>query len=78
MYFKIFFGIVSVLLVAVILVQQKNSTLGSMMGGDAGDEIVQTRRGADKFFHQFTIILSILFIAGGLYSMFFSTEVATT
>ena len=70
MYFKLFFGIVSVLLVAVILIQQKNSTLGSMMGGDAGDEIAQTRRGADKFFHRMTIILGVLFVGGGLYSMF--------
>jgi len=67
--FKIFFLTVTVLFIAVVLVQQKNSTLGSMMGGDGGDEMVQTRRGAEKFLHRMTILLAILWICGGLYSM---------
>ncbi len=67
--FKIFFLTVTVLFIIVVLIQQKNSTLGSMMGGDGGDEMVQTRRGAEKFLHQLTIILAILWIGGGLCSM---------
>ena len=66
---QIFFAIISVLLIIVILLQQKNSSLGSMMGQDAGDEMVQTRRGAEKFLHQATIVLAILFAAGGIYFM---------
>ncbi len=69
--FDIAFGIVCVLLVIVILLQQKNSSLGSMMGGDAGDEIAQTRRGADKFLHQATVTLGCLFAGGAVYAMFF-------
>ena len=67
--FKIFFTIVSILLVIVILIQQKHSGLGALMGG-SGEEIAQTRRGADKFLHQVTIVLTILFLGGGIYSMF--------
>ena len=69
--FQSFFITVSALLVVSILLQQKSSSLGSMMGGDAGEEIVQTRRGADKFLYRATIILSTLFIGGGIYTMFF-------
>lgn len=64
--FQIFFTVVSVLLVAVILLQQKSSALGSMMGADSGDEMVQTRRGADKVLHYATVILAIAFAGGGL------------
>ncbi len=69
--FEYFYVTISVLLIAVILLQQKNSSLGSMMGGDAGDEIVQTRRGADKVLHILTIVLGVCFVGGGVYAMFF-------
>ena len=68
--FKIFFIVVSVLLIGVILLQQKNSGLGALMGGGAGDEIAQARRGSDKFLHQATIVLSILFLGGAIWTMF--------
>jgi len=67
--FKIFYIIVTILFIAVVLLQQKNATLGSMMGGDAGDDMVQTRRGGEKFLHQMTIVLAVIFIVGGLYAM---------
>ncbi|MCF7830931.1 preprotein translocase subunit SecG [Candidatus Gracilibacteria bacterium] len=67
--FNILFLLVTILFIAVVLVQQKNATLGSMMGGDGGDEMVQTRRGAERFLHRMTIILAILWICGGMYSM---------
>lgn len=69
--FQTFFIAISVLLIVVILLQQRSSSLGSMMGGDAGDEIVQTRRGADIFLYRATILLGIVFVVGGIYSMFF-------
>ena len=68
--FQIYFSTVSILLIIAILIQQKNSSLGSMMGGDGGDEIVQTRRGADKFLHHATVFLGTLFVGGGIYAMF--------
>ena len=66
----IFFTVVAVLFIIVVLMQQKNSTLGSMMGGDAGDEMVQTRRGADKWLHRITVALAIILVGGGLVAMF--------
>ena len=70
--FQIFFTVVSVLLIVVILLQQKSSSLGSMMGGDdSGEEMVQTRRGADKFLFRATLALAILFAGAGIYAMVF-------
>ncbi|HEY5714527.1 MAG TPA: preprotein translocase subunit SecG [Candidatus Gracilibacteria bacterium] len=66
---QILFAVVSVLLIIVVLLQNKNSSLGSMMGQDAGDEMVQTRRGAEKVLHQATIILALLFVGAGIYFM---------
>lgn len=67
--FQIFFTVISVLLVVVILLQQKSSALGSMMGADSGDEMVQTRRGADKFLHYATVGLGVAFAGSGLLIM---------
>jgi protein translocase SecG subunit len=67
----VFMLIVSILLIGVILLQQKNSSLGAMAGQDAGEEMAQTRRGAEKFLHQMTIALAILFAVGGIYAMLF-------
>lgn len=66
---QIFFIVVSVLLIGVILLQQKGAGLGSMMGGDSGEDLVRTRRGADKFLHQATVLLSILLLVGGIVFM---------
>jgi len=43
-----------------------------MMGGDSGgEEMVQTRRGADKFLYRATLALAILFAGAGIYAMVF-------
>ena len=60
---------VAVLLITSILLQQKESSLGSMAGSDTGQSIVQSRRGAEMFLHRFSIILSVLFLAGSIYLM---------
>lgn len=70
--FQIYFTVISVALIAVVLLQQKSSSLGSMMGGsDGGDEMVQTRRGADVFLHRATLVLGVLFAGGAIYAMIF-------
>lgn len=50
--------------------QNNQSDLGSMMGGGGGEEIVKTRRGFDRFLSNITVILAILLLVGGAYSMF--------
>jgi len=52
----------SVLLILIILVQQKGSGLGSAFGG--GDtSVFSTKRGVDKILHNGTIVIAILFFA---------------
>lgn len=52
--------VLSVILVAVILLQQNSAGAGSAFGGDGG-VINHTRRGFDKILFKATIIIAILF-----------------
>ncbi len=55
--------IVSIMLVALILLQQRGSEgLGSAFGGDSSGALYRTRRGAEKIIFIVTIILSIVFV----------------
>ncbi len=53
--------IVMVLLIVVVSLQNKSSGLSNVFGG-AGN-VVQTRRGFDKWLFYATIVLGILFVA---------------
>ena len=56
--------IVSMMLIALILLQQRGSEgLGSAFGGDSSGALYRTRRGAEKIIFIVTIILSIIFVA---------------
>ena len=57
--------VLSILLMAVILIQQKGAGLGAAFGGGGGS-IATTKRGIDKILHHITIVISILFFALGL------------
>lgn len=52
--------IVSVLLIAAILLQQKGSGLGSTFGGESGN-LYSTKRGVEKILFNATIVLAVLF-----------------
>ena len=60
--------IVSIFLIIIILLQQKGSGLGSTFGGDGA--VYRTKRGAEKTIFRFTIILSFIFLATALASLF--------
>lgn len=60
--------IISILLMATILMQQKGSGLGSAFGGDSS--VYRTKRGAEKFIFRATIVLSVLFLATALANIF--------
>ena len=62
--------VLSVLVVAGILLQQKGSGLGSAMGG-SGIEY-STKRGAEKIIFRATIVLAILFIVVSAARIYFS------
>ena len=53
--------IVSILLVAIVLIQSQGSGLGGVFGGDGA--IFRTKRGAEKKIHLATVILAVLFFA---------------
>lgn len=61
--------ILSILLVAAILLQQRGSSLGGAFGGDNFSATYHTRRGAELFLHRFTIVVSILFVASAFLSI---------
>ena len=53
--------IVSILLTAAILVQQREGGLGSAFGGGEGN-VFRTKRGLEKGLHYVTIALAALFL----------------
>lgn len=58
--FSIIEIVVSVLLIASILIQERSSGLSGIFGG-GGDASYQTRRGIEKGIFGATIVLAILF-----------------
>lgn len=61
--------VISVVLIGVVLLQTRNSGLGSSFGGDS---IYKTRRGLDRTLFQMTIALAILFGIISLASVLFN------
>lgn len=60
-------SIVSIILVVLILLQQRGTALGSAFGG--GGESYSTRRGAQKNIFYLTIILTVIFLGLSLYNL---------
>ena len=54
----------AVLLIAVILMQQKGSGLSGMFGGS--NDIYSTKRGTEKFLFRSTIALAVIFLGAGI------------
>jgi len=65
--FSIIQIILAIALVTVILLQQKGSGLGAAFGGSGN--IYNTKRGADKFLYQATIVIAILFFGIAIASL---------
>lgn len=61
--------ILAILLVLVILVQQKGSGLGNAFGGEAS--FYRSKRGAEKLLFYATIALSVVFISSSIISLVF-------
>ncbi len=62
--------ILAVLLVVVILVQQKGSGLGNSFGGTEAS-FYRTKRGAEKFLFYATIVISTVLILSSLIGLAF-------
>jgi protein translocase SecG subunit len=63
--------VLSVLLVAAILLQQRGSSLGGAFGGDNFSATFNQRRGAELFLFRLTIVLSVLFVLTSIASLAF-------
>ena len=61
--------IVSILLVVVILMQNRGSGVSGVFGGEGN--VYRTKRGAEKFLYYSTIVLAILFFGIGIYNTLF-------
>lgn len=63
---------VSVALVAVILLQQRGTAIGSFMGGGGSGESYASRRGMEKYLLWATIILLIVFVGLAIANLVFA------
>jgi len=61
--------IFAVLLVAIILLQQRGSGLGIAFGAGQGN-VYRSRRGIEKFLFIFTIIIAVLFSITAILTVF--------
>ncbi len=55
--------ILSILLIAGVVLQQRGASLGGAFGGDNFSSTFYKRRGAEKFLFNATIVIAGLFIA---------------
>ena len=63
--------VVSVLLVILVLLQERSSGLSGAFGGDGGSSFYQTRRGLEKIVFVSTIILAIVFASLALLDLIY-------
>ena len=68
--------IISVLLIAVVLLQQRSVALGGAFGGDSA--VFVTRRGAEKSLYRLTILLGVLLCGLILWSSYISRPQTST
>lgn len=59
----------SVLLIAAILLQQRGSSMGGVLGGDNFSASYHKRRGAELFLFRFSVAVAILFVSAALLSL---------
>lgn len=64
--------VTAILLIIVILLQNRGGGLGSAFGGEgSGGNVYQTKRGFEKSLFVFTIILSVIFLGTALFNVIF-------
>ena len=61
--------VISILLIIVILLQQKGSGLGGAFGGESN--VYRSKRGIEKTLYYATIVLAVLFAAATLFKLFY-------
>ncbi|MCX6720901.1 MAG: preprotein translocase subunit SecG [Candidatus Staskawiczbacteria bacterium] len=57
---------VSVILIILIVIQQRGAALGAGFGGSGGGEVYSTKRGAQKKIYYATIAIATIFLVLGV------------
>jgi protein translocase SecG subunit len=65
--------ILSVLIITLILLQERSSGMSGLLGGDGGG-YYQARRGMEKLVFYASIVLSVAFVALAVYQLFIQTH----
>lgn len=60
-YLRIVLMVVSVVLIALVMLQARGSGLAGMFGGDGG--VYKTRRGVEKTVYNATVVFSAIFLS---------------
>ena len=60
--------ILSVLIIALILLQERSSGMSGLLGGDSGG-FYQARRGVEKAVFYATIVLAVAFVGLAIYEL---------
>lgn len=60
--------ILSIILIVSILLQQRGSSMGGVLGGDNFSASYHKRRGAELFLFRVSVVVAILFVASTLVS----------
>lgn len=68
--------IISIVLITIVLMQAKGSSIGTVFGG-ADSSIYRTRRGLEKRLFQFTILLAVVFLVLSIVSSVYGSAPAT-
>lgn len=61
--------ILSILLIAAVLLQQRGSSLGGAFGGDNFSAAFHKRRGGEQFLFRASIVLAVLFVLSALLNL---------
>jgi preprotein translocase subunit SecG len=61
--------VLSVVIITLILLQERSSGMSGLLGG-SGEGYYQARRGMEKFIFYSTIVLAVIFVALAVYQLF--------
>jgi preprotein translocase subunit SecG len=61
--------ILSVVIITLILLQERSSGMSGLLGG-SGEGYYQARRGMEKLIFYSTIVLAVIFVALAIYQLF--------
>jgi protein translocase SecG subunit len=65
--------ILSVVIITLILLQERSSGMSGLLGG-SGEGYYQARRGMEKLVFYSTIVLSVVFVALAIYQLYAQTH----